>query len=207
MTLNHQNGPTWEAVLSYGTPKTVFVGIDEVGRGAWAGPVVAAAVILPYGLLLPCVNDSKKLTANARAQLDISIRANAEAIGVGWVEPAEVDAKGLSWAVRTSGERALNSLGTMYDLILLDGSHNYLAPTHNSVSLVRGDAILVPVAAASIVAKVARDTYMEQLSETMPEFSFAKHKGYGTAAHQAELLRHGPSKYHRLSYKPVGGAG
>ena len=189
--------------MLYGTTKTIFVGIDEVGRGAWAGPVVAAAVILPYGADLAGLNDSKQLSAKRREQLDLEIRTAALAVGLGWVTPSEVDAHGLSWAVRTSGERALADIDLDYNVILLDGSSNYLAPKYSSRALVHGDAILPPVAAASIVAKVARDNFMIELDTNMPEYGFGKHKGYGTAAHSSALKRHGVSVQHRRSYRPV----
>jgi ribonuclease HII len=197
------NGPTWEAVLSFGDKNTVFVGIDEVGRGAWAGPVVAAAVILPFGLEIDGVNDSKKLSPKKRRELDRKIRQYASSIGIGWVHPKEVDEIGLSAAITQSGIRAVDALDLEYDLILLDGSYNYLFQSHQSAALVKGDSLLPQVAAASIIAKVARDRYLEMLDTSFPKHKFGTHKGYGTAIHIKALQEYGMTVHHRLSYKPV----
>lgn len=198
-----KNGPTWEAVLAFGDKSQVFVGIDEVGRGAWAGPVVAAAVILPFGLDIDGVNDSKKLSPLRRRAVDRKIRRHALAIGIGWVHAHEVDTLGLAAAIILSGTRAIDAIDTTYDNVLLDGSDNYLQASHNSASLVRGDSILPQVAAASIIAKVARDRYVERLDVTFPNHKFANHKGYGTAIHSQALAEFGVTKHHRLSYKPI----
>ena len=181
----------------------MYAGIDEVGRGAWAGPIVAAAVILPFGLVIEGVNDSKKLTPAKRHSVDRLIRHHAIAIGIGWVHAYEVDNIGLAAAVTLSGTRAIEELNRPYDLILLDGSDNYLEKTHHSVSLVRADSLLPPVAAASIIAKVAHDRYLERMDVAHPNHNFSAHKGYGTAAHIKALNDHGITKYHRLSYKPL----
>lgn len=191
--------PTWDLVPS----SIICAGIDEVGRGAWAGPVVAAAVILPYGLAFDGLGDSKRVPQAARLRLDREIRRHATTIGIGWVGPAEIDAYGLSWAVRQSGLRALAALSGHADAILLDGKHNYLADDPRSSVTIHGDALIVPIAAASIIAKVARDTYMEALGRVMPAFRFGAHKGYGTALHRQALERYGATIYHRMSYKPL----
>ncbi len=136
-----QDGPTWEAVLSFGDENTIFVGIDEVGRGAWAGPVVAAAVILPFGLMIDGVNDSKKLSPAKRQIIDREIRRQASSIGIGWVHSYEIDEIGLSAAITQSGIRAIEALDQNYDRILLDGSDNYLSQTHQSHSLIKGDSL------------------------------------------------------------------
>jgi ribonuclease HII len=197
------NGPTWEAVLSFGDESRIYVGIDEVGRGAWAGPVVAAAVILPFGLIIEGVNDSKKLSPAKRRAIDRLIRRHAVSIGIGWVHASEVDAIGLAAAVTLSGVRAVEALDRSYHLILLDGSDNYLGKTHRSVALVKADGLLPPVAAASIIAKVAHDRYLERMDVLYPHHNFSAHKGYGTAIHSKALEDHGVTKYHRLSYKPL----
>ncbi len=200
------NGPTWEAVFSYAPADSKLIaGIDEVGRGAWAGPVVAAAVILPIGTALEGLNDSKLVTSRRRAVLDLEIRGLAIGVGVGWVSAAEVDEHGLSWAVRSSGIRAMEDLGSAYDIILLDGSSNYMQPDYNSRAIVRADSLMVPVAAASIVAKVARDRRLEELGAEFPNYGFEKHKGYGTAQHRTSLRDYGATIHHRLSYEPLKG--
>lgn len=182
------------------------IGIDEVGRGAWAGPVVAAAVILPPRLRLTGVRDSKLLPAPARERLSRDIRRHALAIGIGWVACHEVDAGGLSWAVRESGLRALAGLlgaPAADAIILLDGNHNYLGETHRSQAIIKADAQIVPVAAASIIAKVARDRYMAVLARRAPGYGFELHKGYGTRLHRQALSELGPSLHHRRSWAPL----
>ncbi|MDB5178769.1 MAG: Ribonuclease [Patescibacteria group bacterium] len=197
--------PTWKLIRAHVRAGRTVIGIDEVGRGAWAGPVVAGAVILPPNLRLPGVRDSKLLSPAARERLSRDIRRQALAIGIGWVAPAEVDAHGLSWAVRESGLRALAGLGSSPDtIVILDGRHNYLQDTaHESQAIVKADALIVPVAAASVVAKVARDRYMALLARRAPGYGFELHKGYGTRVHQAALATLGPSPHHRLSFAPL----
>lgn len=181
----------------------IVAGIDEVGRGAWAGPVVAAAVILPPRLKLDGLNDSKLVRPGRRRELDRLIRRAAIAIGIGWASCQEVDENGLTWAVRQSGLRALAGLGASPAIIILDGKHNYLQATHPSQAFVRADSQIVPVAAASIVAKVARDRYMSRLAGCWPGYGFELHKGYGTALHQTALTKLGPSPLHRRSWVPL----
>jgi ribonuclease HII len=204
MMNNYKNGPTWEAVfLSVSADSQLIVGIDEVGRGAWAGPVVASAVILPIGCQFIGINDSKLVSSTLRANLDGEIREAALGIGVGWVSASEVDSEGLSWAVKQSGIRALTDLGSAYDIILLDGKSNYLFPEYNSLAFVKADGLMMPVAAASIVAKVARDNWMTRLAQHYPEFGFEKHKGYGTEMHRRVIRTQGVTPEHRLSYGPL----
>ncbi len=189
--------------MSYLEASEVVVGIDEVGRGAWAGPVVAVAVILPPHLIVDGLRDSKLLSPLRRRALDRDIRRLALAVGLGWVSAAEVDEQGLSWAVRQSGLRALANLDASFDLAILDGKHNYLADTQRSITLVKADQLVAPVAAGSVVAKVARDRYLERLASRYPGYGFELHKGYGTLAHTQSLARLGPSFVHRRSYQPV----
>ena len=183
----------------------MVVGIDEVGRGAWAGPVVAAAVILPFGLQIDRLADSKLIKEWVRVELDRIIRAQAIAVGIGWVSPLEVDEHGLSWAVRQSGLRALATIETDYEAILLDGKHNYLADDVRSTVIIKGDALVTPIAAASVVAKVARDNYMAALARLSPAYGFEAHKGYGTALHRQALTMSGVSLHHRRTYRPLQG--
>ncbi len=192
--------------MSYVEAGEIVVGIDEVGRGAWAGPVVAAAVILPPHLAIDGLRDSKLLLPASRRELDREIRRQALAVGLGWVAAAEVDEHGLTWAVCHSGLRALANLSSKFDLVMLDGKHNYLAQAHRSVALVKADQLVVPVAAGSVVAKVARDRYLERLSCKFPGYGFELHKGYGTQSHIKALAGLGPCAAHRQSWRPLLGA-
>ena len=179
-----------------------IAGIDEVGRGSWAGPVVAAAVILPDECELADVRDSKVLSAKQRHRVVRDIKKTALAIGIGWVASAEIDAQGLSWAVRQSGLRALADLGCAYNAVILDGRDNYLHDDCYSVVEVGADAKCLNVAAASVVAKVARDNYMMIIHRQYPHFGFDANKGYGTRQHERALAV-SISPAHRLSYRPV----
>ena len=180
----------------------VVVGVDEVGRGALAGPVVAAAIVLPRHSRLAGVNDSKLLSPAARQRLARLIRAEASAIGIGWASHSEIDRDGLTAAVASSARQALASLELAYQAVLLDGSYDYLDGEVPVKAIVRADGCCTSVAAASIVAKVARDAYMTRMHRLYPEFGFDSHKGYGTAAH-LDRLKRGPSPIHRRSFGPV----
>jgi ribonuclease HII len=177
------------------------VGIDEVGRGCWAGPVAAGAVIL--GEPIPGLADSKKLTKKRREQLDAEIRVHAVAFGIGWVPADEVDKVGLTEAVRLAMQRAIAEITKQYDEIIIDGNYNYLANYPGSSCLIKADDTVPSVSAASIIAKVARDKYMEQMSTNYPGYDFHKHVGYGTKAHIAALKLLGVSELHRKSYAPI----
>lgn len=182
------------------------VGIDEVGRGCWAGPLVAGAVILPSNINLEDgpieLRDSKKMTKKQREIAAELIYERAGA-GLGWVWPAEIDEHGLTWAVKTAMERALAEIAIPYDEIIIDGNINYFPQNAKAKASVKADDSVPAVSAASIVAKVARDAYMAELGEKYAGYGFATHVGYGTAAHIAALKRYGVSDIHRLSYKPI----
>ena len=197
--------PDWALVADMAPATRLMAGIDEVGRGAWAGPVVAGAVILPFGLQIDRLADSKLVSEAVRIELDKVIRAHAVAVGIGWVSAGEVDARGLSWAVRQSGLRALAAIESEIEIILLDGKHNYLADDARSVVIIKGDGLVTPIAAGSIIAKVARDRYMAALSRQCPAYGFDTHKGYGTAFHRQALQVNGVTPHHRRSYKPLQG--
>lgn len=186
----------------------MLVGIDEVGRGCWAGPLVAAAVVLPDRLSkhLAMLNDSKKLTRLQREKLVIAIRAEALAIGIGWVSARRIDVFGLTEAVRLAMREALNAITIPFDEVIIDGNYNFLDSPENTYAIrimPSADALVPAVSAASIIAKVARDEHMVMAAKAFPEYGFEKHVGYGTAAHVAALKEYGVSELHRRSYKPV----
>ncbi|HVW23398.1 MAG TPA: ribonuclease HII [Candidatus Saccharimonadales bacterium] len=178
----------------------ITVGIDEVGRGCWAGPLVAGAVLLREPL--EGIKDSKLLSRSQREKLAEQIEAAAE-VGLGWVSAAEVDALGLTEAVRIAMERALDQIESAYDEVIIDGNYNFLAGEPRARAVVKADASVPVVSAASIVAKVARDRYMAELGSAYAVYEFAKHVGYGTALHLKLLKEHGVSDQHRKSYKPI----
>src|SRR5579862_8042691 len=158
-----------------------IVGIDEVGRGCWAGPLVAGAAILDRpitGLM-----DSKLLNKQQREELAEAIREMAFSFGLGWVWPQEIDELGLTEANGLAMRRALKSITVPYDQIIIDGNHNYLMDNPKAVTLVKADAKVPTVSAASILAKVARDNYMAYMAEVFPEYGFESHVGYGTSRH------------------------
>jgi ribonuclease HII len=182
-------------------------GLDEAGRGAWAGPVVAAAIILPpddpnLGQHLAGVRDSKQLTALRRESLLAVIREHALAVGLGVVPPSEIDTIGIVPATRKAMNLALQGLAPPADYLLVD----YLSLPDVPLpqySLPKGDARVLSIAAASIVAKVSRDRMMVELENELPSYGFARHKGYGTAHHRAALAALGPSTAHRMSFAPL----
>lgn len=176
------------------------IGIDEVGRGAWAGPLVVGAVLLRKPIT--GLKDSKQLTKVQRQKLDYLIRQSAEYMGLGWVGPAEVDSLGLTKALTLACKRAIEHAPAGYDIVI-DGNINFLKDVPRTSSLIKGDQLIPSIAAASIVAKVARDEYMSKLSEKYPGYGFAEHVGYGTAKHSYALNEIGVSNIHRLSFKPV----
>jgi len=186
----------------------LVAGLDEVGRGAWAGPVVAAAVILPLdrprlGALLAGVTDSKQLTPRQRARLCAVIESVALAIGVGGAGAAEVDRDGLTAATRAAMQRAIAMLAPPPDALLVDALDLSAVVALPQTALIYGDARSLSIAAASIIAKVSRDRWMVGLDERYPGYGFAQHKGYGTAAHSAALAQLGVCPLHRRSYAPV----
>ena len=178
-------------------------GIDEAGRGPLAGPVVAAAVVLPPGLALPGLNDSKKLTARRREALYTQLREDERVlIGVGMAAAAEIDRLNILRATHEAMARAVAALPTAVDYCLIDGLPVPQFPLPQR-ALVKGDARCLSIAAASIVAKVTRDRLMQDLAQQYPGYGFEKHAGYGTAAHLAALRRLGPCPEHRRSFAPV----
>jgi ribonuclease HII len=183
------------------------IGLDEVGRGCWAGPLVAAAVVLPGAHSIVGLNDSKKLSKKQRESLDLLIREKALGIGIGWVWPEDIDSGGITKAVKIAMFRAFAQLGAEYtghyDEIIVDGNINYLANVSKSSAMIKADGSIPAVSAASIIAKVARDNYMADIASEYPQYGFAGHVGYGTAEHIAALRQYGVTAIHRRSYKPI----
>jgi ribonuclease HII len=179
-------------------------GIDEAGRGPWAGPVVAAAVILPArgrGARPKGLADSKQLSAEAREELALAIRACAQ-VGVGIASAEEIDRINILQATHLAMRRAFDSLGERPVAALIDGN---AGPDLGCAveTIVDGDVHVACISAASIIAKVERDRMMNELCAAYPGYSFSRHKGYGTPAHQEALARLGPCPIHRMSFKPV----
>lgn len=196
-----------EEMALYGQGYRLVAGLDEAGRGAWAGPVVAGAVILPLGReelgqALAGVRDSKTLNPSARERLYAVIQTQALAVGVGMVPPKRIDELGIVPATKEAMALAIARLSCPPDFLLIDFlSLPQLA--YPQKSIVHGDALSLSIAAASIVAKVSRDRFMVELDGQYPGYGLAGHKGYGTPQHRAALARLGPSPIHRFSYAPV----
>ncbi|WP_019591339.1 ribonuclease HII [Thioalkalivibrio sp. ALE20] len=177
-------------------------GVDEVGRGPLAGPVVAAAVILPEGFDAPGLTDSKKLTARRREALDERIRDGALAWALGRAEAAEIDRLNIHCATLLAMQRAVQALDPAPAHLLVDGRFTPEGPW-TAEARVGGDGSVAAISAASVIAKVARDGELRALHEQWPEYGFDRHAGYPTAAHRAALEQHGPCPEHRRSYGPV----
>lgn len=185
----------------------VIVGLDEAGRGTWAGPVSAGAVCLPLErpdltTLLQGVRDSKQLSGRRRSQLVETIQNHALAWGVGSASSEEIDQIGIVSATRLAMKRALAMTALQPDFLLLD-SIAWKDETIPYLSIIKGDSLSLSIAAASILAKVWRDEHMRELDQQYPEYGFAAHKGYGTPQHQAALRQHGPTPIHRMSFAPL----
>jgi ribonuclease HII len=177
-------------------------GVDEVGRGPLAGPVVAAAVILPAGVRVKGVSDSKQLTAEARVEADAEVRRLAAAFAVGAASAAEIDALGIAGATRIALERALDALRIRPGHVVLDGRPvRGLGWEHRAV--VKADYRIHCVACASVIAKVCRDRLMDRLHPRYPDYGWDHNKGYATEDHRDAILRLGPSPHHRKSFAGV----
>lgn len=181
---------------------SLIAGIDEAGRGAWAGPIVAAAVILPKNKVITGIQDSKKLTPLAREKVFAKIIKNAEAYHVQIISRKFIDTYGIQKANMTAIRKAALGLTARPDFILVD-SFPVMWRNIESKSIIRGDAHVMSIAAASIIAKVTRDRLMVRYHRQYPVYSFCRNKGYGTASHQEGLVRYGICQQHRLSYKPI----
>lgn len=179
--------------------RTPYCGVDEAGRGPLAGPVCAAAVILPEGLVIPGLNDSKKLTAKKRDALYDIICDTAVAFGIAFATVDEIEALNIKGATYLAMERAIADMDPAPVLALVDGNDKNTLSIP-AVKVVKGDSLCASIAAASVLAKVTRDRYMDDLDALYPQYGFAKHKGYGTAAQYAALREYGPSPVHRPTY-------
>ncbi len=179
----------------------VVCGIDEAGRGPLAGPVVAGAVILPKDCRILYLNDSKKLSPKRREELYSEIREKAVSFGTGVVSPEEIDEINILQATYKAMRQAFEKLTPAPEVLLNDAvTIPGLSPNLVQVPIIKGDAKSVSIAAASIVAKVTRDHMMEEYDKLYPEYGFAGHKGYGTAAHMAAIREYGPCPIHRRSF-------
>lgn len=177
----------------------LIAGVDEAGRGPLAGPVCAAAVLLPFGLEIPGLNDSKKLTDKKRSELYDVIVEKALAYGIAMVDEKVIDEINILQATFRAMEDAMLQLKVKPDLVLIDGnrSRDFPFPVE---TVVKGDSLSANIAAASILAKVTRDRFMEKMALEYPDYGFEIHKGYGTKAHYAAIAEHGPSAIHRRTF-------
>jgi ribonuclease HII len=212
LTRPHLPGAIEEETYSRGFK--CIAGLDEVGRGPLAGPVVAAAVVLPRGFSHPDIKDSKQLTPSQREAVVPIIKQNAVTWGLGIVEVEEIDRINILRASLLAMGKALKALQEVPDCLLIDGNQKIPVEFFRVKSIVgkgrlqqrtiiKGDQLCFAIASASILAKVARDAMMVELDKTYPEYGFANHKGYCCLAHLAALRRFGPSPVHRRSFKPV----
>ena len=187
----------WE--IENGLQVGVICGVDEAGRGPLAGPVCAAAVILPQGEIIPGLNDSKKLTDKKRRELFPIIKEKAVAYGIAFASEAEIDEINILQATFLAMKRAIAQLEGKADFALIDGNRetDFGIPCQ---TVIKGDSSSANIAAASVLAKVTRDLYMEELAGKYPQYGFEIHKGYGTKAHYAALTEHGMCDAHRRSF-------
>lgn len=183
----------------------MILGIDEVGRGPWAGPLVVGAVVLG-GAPIEGLTDSKKLTKKRREELDVIIREQAAGYGLGWVHAYEIDEMGLSESLKLATRRAVEQIQTTYHEIIIDGTINFLDGTTKGqyvTTMAKADLLVPCVSAASIIAKVARDNYMAKQDAVYEGYKFSTHVGYGTAVHRTAIEKYGVTPLHRLSFAPL----
>ena len=184
---------------AYASGEIAVCGVDEAGRGPLAGPVYAAAVILPRGLIIPGLDDSKKLTAKKREELFDVITESAAAFGIASASEKEIDELNILNATFLAMNRAMEQIKGSFTLALIDGNR-CKGIEYPCRTIIGGDGKCESIAAASVLAKVSRDRYMTELSEKFPEYGFGKHKGYGTKEHYAALRQYGPCIAHRLTF-------
>lgn len=185
----------------YFDPHLIEAGCDEAGRGCLAGPVFAAAVILPKSFYHPLLNDSKQLTAQQRLELRSIIKAAAVSWAVASAEPAEIDEFNILNASFLAMHRAIAQLKPQPELLLIDGNRFKPYPHLPAECIIKGDATYLAIAAASILAKTCRDEYMQHLASNHPEYGWRQNKGYPTAAHRRAIRDHGPTAHHRRSFR------
>lgn len=181
--------------------KTI-AGVDEVGRGCWAGPLVVCAVILPENYLNNKINDSKTLSKTKRSQLYEVIIKDALAYSIIFTDSIEIDKVNIKQATVNAMKEAINKLSIKPDIVLIDAEE--VKTKQKTKSIIKGDSKSISIAAASIVAKVTRDRYMDKIAKFYPQYYFEQHKGYGTIKHLKALKKYGPiNGFHRMSYKPI----
>ncbi len=189
----------WTRQLALSGGLAPVCGVDEAGRGPLAGPVCAAAVILPEGLVIEGLNDSKKLTEKKREALYERIISEAVSYGIAFAEVEEIEQSDILSAALLAMNRAIAQLSPRPALALIDGNTTRSIAV-NARSVIGGDGLCASIAAASVLAKVTRDRLMISLAEQYPQYGFAKHKGYGTKAHYAAIAEYGPCEIHRRSF-------
>ncbi len=194
--------PDLTAEAAFAEIGSTICGVDEAGRGPWAGPVVAAAVVLDRGRIPPGLDDSKKLTPRRRAALFDAVRASAF-VGVGIASVAEIDALNILRANDLAMLRAIGALQPVPGAALIDGNRMPPGLPCRAQALVGGDGRSLSIAAASIVAKVTRDRIMEELAGAHPGYGWERNRGYGTPEHRAALIRLGVTPHHRRSFRPI----
>jgi ribonuclease HII len=177
----------------------LICGVDEAGRGPLAGAVYAAAVILPFEIFIPGLNDSKKLTEKRRNELYTIITDTAVSYAIAYADQNEVDEINILNATYLAMNRAIDALSVKPAMSLIDGNMSS-GVTHENKCIIGGDGVSASIAAASILAKVSRDRYMLEMAEKYPQYAFEKHKGYGTKLHYEKLREYGPCKLHRASF-------
>lgn len=194
-------GPDFSLERAAGAPKARIAGIDEAGRGAWAGPVVAAAVVLDPAHIPDGLDDSKKLTPKKRDALFDVIMATAD-VGVGYGSVEQVEVRNVLNATMDAMRDAVANLSTQPDAALIDGNKTPLLPC-TAEAVIGGDGRSVSIAAASIIAKVTRDRLMQELDKEFPGYGWDSNVGYGTAVHKSGIEKLGVNEHHRRSYKPI----
>ena len=185
------------------TKPYLLCGVDEAGRGPWAGPVCAAAVILHPARRIDGLHDSKKLTAGRREELEFHVKAKALAWGIGWASPEEIDQINIRQATHLAWRRAVTAMACLPSHIQIDGNDLPTGLPCTAEAIIKGDASVAEISAASILAKTARDRLMTELCSQFPAYGFSSHKGYGVKAHMDALQTHGPCMIHRMTFRPV----